>query len=153
VRLQLVLAGKGAAANETGVGPLAGVEQLVADDVLGPRELLAAHVAGELVVRLRAVRLQVLGQLTHLQELLPALAAREAGGAAVVGGAVIAGGVGGERGGGGVKVGMVVGTVAVEPALRGERQKTALKITHVFKGSYSITVNNIFLPNFPKYLN
>ncbi len=102
MRLELVLAGKGPPANGTSVRPLAGMEQLVTNHVLGPRELLAAHVAGELVVRLGLVRLQVLRQLAQFYELFPAFAAGVDGGAACVGVHVAGGGGAGEgRGGGG----------------------------------------------------
>ncbi len=97
MRLELVLPGKGPTANGTSVGPLAGVQQLVTNDVLGPRELLAAHVAGELVVRLGLVRLQVLRQLAQFDKLFPAFAAGVDGGGAAVGVHVAARG-GGEEG-------------------------------------------------------
>ncbi len=99
MRLELVLAGKGPAANGTGIGPFAGMEQLVTNHVLGPRELLAAHVARELVVRLGLVRLQVLREFAQFDELFPAFAAGVGGGAAV--GVHVAGGGGGEEGRGG----------------------------------------------------
>ena len=51
------------------------MQQLVAEDVLRPRELLPTHVAGILVVGLWAVRLDVLGQLAQLLELLATLGA------------------------------------------------------------------------------
>ncbi len=126
MRLELVLAGKGPPANRTGVGPLAGVQQLVANHVLGPRELLAAHVARELVVRLGLVRLQVLRQLAQFDELFPAFAAGVGGGAASVG-VHVAGGGGEEGWGGGGEVGVLVGPVAVEPALASEGEEATLK--------------------------
>ncbi len=127
MRLELVLPGKGPPANGTSVGPLARMEQLVTNDVLGPRELLAAHVAGELVVRLGLVRLQVLRQLAQFDELFPAFAAGVGGGAAGVG-VHVAGGGGGEKGwGGGGKVGVLVGPVAVEPAFASEGEEATLK--------------------------
>jgi hypothetical protein len=146
MRLELVLAGKGPPANGTGVGPLAGVQQLVTNHVLGTRELLAAHVARELVVRLGLVRLEVLRQLAQFDELFPAFAAGVDGGAAV--GVTVAGGDREEGRGGGGEVGMLVGPVAVEPAFAREGEEATLKIKkfiYIFIKSWIIITTGLKL--------
>ena len=75
VAVQVPLLCEGVVAVMGLVGPLPRVQQLVAEDVLRPRELLPTHVAGILVVGLWAVRLDVLGQLAQLLELLATLGA------------------------------------------------------------------------------
>lgn len=112
VHLELVLSGEGLVAGGAGVGPLPGVQELVPVDVLRPREFLAADVAGVLVVGLGAVRLEVLGQLARLVELLAALDAGVDPGVEVVDG----------------EVGVLLLAVADQPALRCERLVAALNI-------------------------
>lgn len=142
VHLELVLAGKGLVAGRAGEGPLPGVEELVPVHVLGPCELFAANVAGILVMGLRAVGLEVLGQLARLAELLAALEAGVDPGPAAAGPQVRLGPQ---------LAAMLLLPVPRQPALRRERLVASLKqkmnITHSFSVIKRCKEKNIIIIN------